>query len=144
MLHKTGVHCISAKKRIPLEKNHSFYCLNLSIAVHPPPSIIVILWMHRQFGSDNMHYIQHRLLSSFVLLLFVGGEVALSASEDLIQSITSETTSCSLYLAESTIPNAGMGVFTAVVSSLYIFHCISFTLYQSTNKPICKSHTFSL
>ena len=60
-----------------------------------------------------MHYIHIRLLS-LVLVLFVG-EVVLSTSEDLIQS-TSETTNneCSLFLAESTIPNAGMGVFTTI------------------------------
>jgi len=103
----------------------------------------------QRFGSNTMMYIQLRLLPSVLLLLLFVGDVVLSVSEDRIHSATSETTTCSLYLAESTIPNAGMGVFTTVVGSLYISYYISFTLCQSTNKPICKSHickshTFSL
>ena len=67
--------------------------------------------VERQLGFNNMHYIHLKLFSLVLLLLFVG-EVVLSASEDLIQSTT--TSECSLYLAESTIPNAGMGVFTTI------------------------------
>ena len=85
-----------------------------------------------------MIYIYLLRLFPLVLVLFVG-EVVLSVSEDRIHSTTSE---CSLYLAESTIPNAGMGVFTAVVSSLYISYCISFTLYQSTNKQTYMQITY--
>jgi len=88
-----------------------------------------------ELGFNNMQL--HLRLLSLLFVLFVG-DVVLSASVDLVQS----TSECSLYLAESTIPNAGMGVFTTVVGSLYISYYISFTLYQSTNKQTYMQITY--
>jgi len=120
---------VAAKKRIPLERKNSSLPKLLIIIVDN------IICDGEELGFNNMQL--HLRLLSLLFVLFVG-DVVLSASVDLVQS----TSECSIYLAESTIPNAGMGVFTTVVSSLYISYCIFFTLYQSTNKQTYMQITY--
>ena len=56
-----------------------------------------------------------RLLFLLLLRLQLNFSVGIAAGDDQAQDTSPSDSTCQLYMAQSTIPNAGIGVFTAVV-----------------------------